>query len=100
MVLDIHLLHALDLAGLYETTELGDGLPLLLLCQLSILPVSSDAVCMYLALAATATTSATTATATVTTTITARSESASAARCSCVSHFVCDVVGRLLCVRG
>lgn len=35
--LDVHLLHALDLAGLYETTELGDGLPLLLLCQLSIL---------------------------------------------------------------
>ena len=29
---DVHLLHALDLAGLYETTELGDGLPFLLLC--------------------------------------------------------------------
>jgi hypothetical protein len=28
---NIHLLHALDLAGLYETTELGDRLPLLLL---------------------------------------------------------------------
>lgn len=32
----IHLLHALDLAGLDETAELGDGLPFLLLCQLSI----------------------------------------------------------------
>jgi len=28
---DVHLLHALDLAGLYETAELGDRLPLLLL---------------------------------------------------------------------
>lgn len=34
---DVHLLHALDLAGLYETAELGDGLPFLLLCQMSIL---------------------------------------------------------------
>lgn len=35
--IDVHLLHALDLAGLYETAELGDGLPLLLLhnCQFS-----------------------------------------------------------------
>lgn len=36
MQVNIHLLHALDLASLHETAELGDGLPFLLLCQLSI----------------------------------------------------------------
>jgi hypothetical protein len=40
IAVNVHLLHALDLAGLYETTELGDRLPLLLLCQMSILPSS------------------------------------------------------------
>ena len=35
--MNVHLLHALDLASLYETAELGDGLPFLLLrdCQFS-----------------------------------------------------------------
>jgi hypothetical protein len=33
---NVHLLHALDLASLYETAELGNGLPFLLLRQLSI----------------------------------------------------------------
>jgi hypothetical protein len=92
---DVHLLHALDLAGLYETAELGDGLPFLLLCQLSMLPMSSDAARAYLGLAAAATTSTTTTAATVASTITARSESTTAARCSSVSHVVCDLVGRL-----
>lgn len=37
MRVDVHLLHALDLASLYETAELGNGLPFLLLrnCQFS-----------------------------------------------------------------
>jgi len=60
----VDLLHALDLAGLYETTELRDGLPFLLVALT----------------ASTATTSATTATASITTsTITASTEAATAA---------------------
>jgi hypothetical protein len=66
---EVDLLHALDLAGLYETAELGDGLPFLLL-----------------GLAATATTSTAAATATVTTTVSTRSESAASGSRS-VSHF-------------
>lgn len=64
----VDLLHAGDLAGLHETTELGDGLPFLLL----------------LSTAATATTTAT-ATATVTT---ARAKSSTSTG-SGVSHFGC-----------
>lgn len=37
VILHIHLLHALDLASLYETAELGHWLPFLLLHQLSTL---------------------------------------------------------------
>lgn len=66
----VDLLHAGDLAGLDETTELGDGLPLLLL----------------LLAATTATTTA--ATATVTTTVAARTETTTSTGSS-VSHFVC-----------
>jgi hypothetical protein len=68
---EVDLLHGLDLAGLDETTELGDGLPLLLLV-----------------LGSTATTAATTTTtATVTTTVSStRCESATS--CSTVSHCV------------
>lgn len=36
VLVNVHLLHALDLASLHETAELGDGLPFLLLYQLSI----------------------------------------------------------------
>lgn len=64
---EVDLLHAGDLAGLDETTELGDGLPFLLL------------------LLAAATTTTTTATATVTTTVTAGTESSTSTRSS-VSH--------------
>jgi hypothetical protein len=68
---EVDLLHGLDLAGLDETTELGDGLPLLLFV-----------------LGSTTTTTATaTTTATVTTTVTStRCESATS--CSTVSHCV------------
>jgi hypothetical protein len=71
---EVDLLHALDLAGLDETAELGDGLPLLLL-----------------ALAATATTTArATAAAAVTTTLTTTSsETATAGASSPISH-CCD----------
>lgn len=77
---EVDLLHGLDLAGLDETTELGDGLPLLLLV-----------------LGSTATTAtAATTTATVTTTVSStRCESATS--CSTVSHCVdvlVFVVGR------
>lgn len=67
---EVDLLHALDLAGLHETTELGDGLPLLLL-----------ALC-----AATGATTATTSTATVTAALgtTTGSESTSVGHCNCV----------------
>lgn len=34
--MEVDLLHALDLAGLDETAQLGDGLPLLLVAQLPI----------------------------------------------------------------
>ena len=72
----VDLLHGLDLAGLYETTELGDGLPLLLL-----------ALC--------AATGATTATA-PTATVTAALGTATGSKSTSVGHFDC-VVGR---VRG
>jgi hypothetical protein len=72
----VDLLHGLDLAGLYETTELGDGLPLLLL-----------ALC--------AATGATTAAAS-TATVTAALGTATGSKSTSVGHFDC-VVGR---VRG
>lgn len=72
----VDLLHAGDLAGLDETAELGDGLPLLLL------------------LAGTATATTSTATATVTTAVAARTESSTSTGGS-VSHFGC-VGGREL----
>jgi hypothetical protein len=59
---EVDLLHALDLAGLHQTTELGDGLPLLLVA---------------LATAPTSTTASTTSTAAVTATVTARTETSS-----------------------
>jgi hypothetical protein len=67
---EVDLLHAGDLAGLDETTELGDGLPLLLL------------------LLSTTTATATTTTATVTTTVAARTETTTSTGSS-VSHVVC-----------
>lgn len=70
----VDLLHAVDLAGLHETTELGDGLPLLLL-----------------ALAAAASATTTTSTAAVTTTGT--ETTATGGACTTVSHIV---VGELL----
>lgn len=75
---EVDLLHALDLAGLHETAELGDGLPLLLLGLA----------------AATATATSTTATAAVTTTIATGSEAAATrARSSTISHYVGLPVG-------
>ena len=73
----VDLLHAVDLAGLDETTELGDGLPLLLL-----------------ALAAAATTAALTASGAETT-----------ASSTTVSHFCCweiccDVWVGVVCIGG
>lgn len=67
---EVDLLHAGDLAGLDETTELGDGLPLLLL------------------LLSTTAATATTTTATVTTTVAARTETTTSTGSS-VSHVVC-----------
>ena len=67
----VDLLHAGDLAGLDETAELGDGLPLLLLL-----------------LSTTTAATATTATATVTTTVAARTETSTSTGSS-VSHFGC-----------
>jgi hypothetical protein len=69
---EVDLLHGGDLAGLDETAELGDGLPLLLLL-----------------LGATTATTATTTTATVTTTVAARTETTTSTGSS-VSHI--DVV--------
>lgn len=66
----VYLLHAGDLAGLHETTELGDGLPLLLLL------LSTTAA------TATATTTA------VTTAVTAGTETSTSTGSS-VSHFGC-----------
>lgn len=75
---EVDLLHALDLAGLHETAELGDGLPLLLLGLA----------------AATATATSTAATAAVTTTIATGSEAAATgARSSTISHYVGLPVG-------
>lgn len=68
---EVDLLHGLDLAGLYETTELGDGLPLLLL-----------ALC-----AATGATTATASTATVTAALSTTTGSESTS----VGHFDCVV---------
>lgn len=67
---EVDLLHALNLAGLDETTELGDGLPLLL---------------VVLVAAATSTSTAT-ATAAITTTITTSSKAAAAGTSSPISH--------------
>lgn len=93
---NVHLLHALDLASLYETAELGDGLPFLLLRNGQLLcPYPSASCCAHLGLAATTATSTTAATATVTTTVSTRSKSA-ASGSRCVSHFVCRWIGLLL----
>jgi len=48
---DVHLLHALDLASLYKTAELGDGLPFLLLYRLSTSCNLSFTCCVCLLLA-------------------------------------------------
>lgn len=69
---EVDLLHGGDLAGLDETAELGDGLPLLLLL-----------------LGATTAATATTATSTLTTTVAARTETTTSTGSS-VSHI--DVV--------
>jgi hypothetical protein len=78
----VDLLHALDLAGLHETAELGHGLPLLLL-----------ALC--------AATGATTATAS-TATVTAALGTATGSKSTSVGHFDCVVgeSGRLVVVGG
>lgn len=65
---EIDLLHALDLASLYETAELGNGLPLLLAAVL-----------------AAATTTATAASTSLTTTVTSRAE-ATTSCATAVSH--------------
>ena len=70
----VNLLHALDLAGLDETTELGDGLPLLLLVLGSATTATT----------ATATTS--TVTAAVTSTLSAARGETTSASCSTISH--------------
>lgn len=74
---EVDLLHALDLAGLYETTELGDGLPFLLVALTT----------------STASTTAATATpATITTTVTTGSETTAtvaAGSTASISH-ICD----------
>jgi hypothetical protein len=70
----VDLLHAVDLASLDETSQLGDGLPFLLL-----------------ALAATATTATTTATATITTTtstVTTTGSKTTATSTAAISHCV------------
>jgi hypothetical protein len=74
---EVDLLHALDLAGLDQATELGDGLPLFFFISVS---------------ASAATTASTTSTAALTTTVTARSETSStgSARAT-ISHI--DLVG-------
>lgn len=77
---EVDLLHALDLAGLDETAELGDGLPLLLVV-LAAATTSTTAT-------ATATATVTTTIATSTTTIATSSEAATARRSSSpISHF-------------
>ena len=78
----VDLLHAGDLAGLDETAELGDGLPLLLLL-----------------LSTTTAATATTATATVTTTVAARTETSTSTGSS-VSHFGCVEGDGERCCRG
>lgn len=78
---EVDLLHALDLAGLHETTELGDGLPLLLL--------------------ALRTTAGATTTATATATVTAALGAATGSKSTSVGHFVCCCwVGRFVVGRG
>lgn len=72
----VDLLHAGDLAGLDETAELGDGLPLLLL----LLSTTTAT--------ATTTTATVTTTTTVTTTVAARTETTTSTGSS-VSHVVC-----------
>lgn len=68
---EVDLLHAGDLSGLYETAELGDGLPFLLLALVS------------------ATTAATSTTASsITTTVAARTESSTSTTTGSVSHVV------------
>ena len=75
--MEVDLLHALDLAGLHETAELGDGLPLLLLGLA----------------AATATATSTTATAAITATVATGSEAAATGSTgSSISH-ICDCAG-------
>jgi hypothetical protein len=74
---EVDLLHALDLAGLYETTELGDGLPLLLVA---------------LTTTAASTTAATATPATITTTVAARAETTATVATgstASISH-ICD----------
>lgn len=80
---EVDLLHALDLSGLYETAELGDGLPLLLV----------------LVAAPASTTTSTTATAAVAATVAATgSETAAAGSTgSSISHiFDCAVPRQVL----
>jgi hypothetical protein len=77
----VDLFHALDLASLYETAELGDGLPFLLL-----------------SLSATAATTTSATTSTVTTAVSTRTESAASGGRS-VSHDVCWWGIRLLELR-
>ena len=80
--MQVDLLHALDLAGLYETAELGDGLPLLLVAL------------------TTSTASATAATATpatITSTVAARAETTAtvaAGSTASISH-ICGLDGRV-----
>lgn len=76
---EVDLLHVLDLAGLYETTELGDGLPLLL-----------SVLC-----ASTTRSSAATATATLSTAVTTAAESTASCGCGCCC--VCHVGDFLDC---
>lgn len=76
---EVDLLHALDLAGLYETTELGDGLPFLL-------------VALRAAASATAA-----ATATSTVTATATVAEATAGCSTSVGHCCCCCMGWVSC---
>ena len=76
--MEVDLLHALDLAGLHQTTELGDGLPLLL---------------VVLAAAPASTTTPTTASAAITATVATGSEAAATGSTgSSISH-ICDCAG-------
>ena len=83
--MQVDLLHALDLAGLDETAELGHGLPLLLVA----LGTAASA----------ATATASTATSVPAATVSARAESTSATAGSCVCHGRCCHVYMAMCER-